>query len=234
MLIKDDNEYIKKLFKKYSVGNFQHYIDIKNYDFLKTSSMRSQFYRHKKNPNLILKINNVESFSNIRLIKLLYSKDGNIENKLEYYRGIPNKFYCNKFFKTIDQISWQIDENINYNTNEPSEIHYDEDGIIRYIEWTNKKGEHHNIEFPACLVRNYVKNGFFCYYKVNGFDMQKKYLDSLIDDVKNGKVKKNINRYSNIYKLKIFKEIAEYYNLINTVEAINNRLLVFKLEGKKV
>ena len=235
MAIKCDDWYNKnglyatRLCQKYRLNNFSNYIDLKNYNYL-SKNKYEKFYQNKKNPCLILKIINIENNIDI-IIKLMYSKDGNVD-KLEYYKGIPNVFYCNDNINNIWKIEWHIKDKVKYNNGDPSKVLYFSNGEVSCFEWTNENGILSNIEFPAYLYRAHPENLFLYSYIVNNINISYKNLENIIKNIKNGKVKKHINKYSDANKLKIFKEIAKYYNLIETLDTIENRLLVLKLENK--
>lgn len=233
MKIGDNHPYIKELYKKYNQDSFSHYIELNNYYFLKETNDKL-YFQNKKNPNLILKI--VRNLFDDYICCLLYSKDGNIGNKLEYYKGIPNVFYYNgSFFKKtgkIEEVNWYIKDLILYNANGPSSIRYFQDGKFSIVEWTNKEGVRSNVEFASFLLRQRSNKDFIAHYKINGIHVSEKELKNMIDTVKSGKIIRNINKYLIPRKLQAYKEIAEYYNLTEAIEAIENRLLVFKLEGK--
>ena len=228
----DNHPYIKELYKKYNRDNFEHYIDLKNY-LLIYKDGRKEFYINKNNSNLILRktknfLFNKDSF------ELLYSKDGSPRGKLQYYKNIPNYFIYNNFNSHgIESIRWCVKNVIQtYNADGPSAIHYYSDGKFMELEWRNKKCLKSNVGFPASLMRTNTSANFVEFYYINGYIVDRKELRNMIDNVKSGKIKKNINRYSLVNKLQMYREIAEYYNLIDVIETIDNRLLVFKLEGK--
>lgn len=229
MEINDNHPRIVELYKNFNYNNFMHYIDLKNCDFLKSYITNNdvKYYQSKKDPHLILKVNYYFPY-----VELLYSKNGKVEDDLQFYNGIPNRFRCDRFFEKIIEINWFTNEDKLYNPNGPSKIKYDYDGKFKFIEWTNENGLQNKVDFPACLIRGVGE--FFKYYSINGYNLTEKHYNELIENVKSGKVKRNINRYSNIDKLKVLKIIAKYYNLTETVQAIEDKFLLLKLQGKKV
>lgn len=221
---------IVELCEKYKLKNFKKYIDINNYTLLSENG-KTKFYKNNENSNLILRVIKIQ-YRKETIFRLLYSKNGDINEKLEYYKNIPNRFIVDSDLNRIKIIEWFIDDYTRYNNDGPCAIRYFSDENICNLSWNNKQGIMSNVEFPSYIYRFNSDEAFKYCYKINGNRINRVDLEIMIEKIRDGKIKKNINRYSNVNKLKIFKEIAEYYNLEETIEAIENRFLILKLENK--
>lgn len=71
-----------------------------------------------------------------------------------------------------------------------------------------------------------------CSYYIHGENYTEEKYKELINNIKNGYFLRNINRYKNLNKIKLIRELAEYYKQEELIEKIDNLLLIRKLESR--
>lgn len=210
--------------EKYSVDKFKKYINVDQYEKMTVTDVVEYYAKD----NIILQKRKM--FFNRNYFYNIYEYGEDLEN-LKYKQGIPNAFLVHS--GEIERVFFRVNKKLNYNPEGPSSVTYFSGSTtIKSIEYTNKYGNTSRIDGPAYSYRS-TKNGKFFhlnyideYYFTNG-EMKK-----TVEVVTSGKLCKNINRYTNKRKLEIYREIALFYKMEETIEAIDNKLMVLKLQGK--
>lgn len=148
---------------------------------------------------------------------MLHRNDGPASFSSHYYDGIFDISY--------------YQNGVNYNPNgKCSRIKYDDFGDAIYAHITNEKGLISNVNGPAIAL---LCNGKYLYkFYICGIFFTEQEFKKTINKVKNEILIKNINRYKDINKLKVFKEIAKSLNYNELIEKIDDSILILKLQNK--
>lgn len=210
--------------EKYNVDKFKKYIDTSKCEKIIITDVVEYYVKN----NIILQKQNM--FFNKDYFYNIYEYGEDLEN-LKYKQGIPNAFLVHN--GKIERIFFRVNKNLNYNPEGPSSITYfSSNTVIKSIEYTNKYGNTSRVDGPAYSYRLTGNGKFFHSNYVNNIYLTNGELKKITETVVSGKLCKNINRYNNKRKLEICREIAVFYKMKETIEAIDNKLMVLKLQGR--
>lgn len=171
-----------------------------------------------------------KSFGNLYVI---FFKDKNLEKMYKQYVYFLYNVYGEGDFKlkTHSYLNYKIYFNVEtkqVNRNDgPAKIIYYSDGMIMREEWYTE-GKLNNFNGPAIIT--YCNDIIFKKYFINDLEFDFKKYENFIKQIKNGT--RSVERVKNKELLEAIEKTAEYFNSEKTLEKINTRKVILKLENK--
>ena len=170
-----------------------------------------------------------KSFGNLHVI---FFKDRNLKKMYkQYVYTLYNAHQENDFeLKTNFFLNHKVyfntkTEEINKDDG-PAMITYCMGGTIMYEKWYTE-GKLNNFNGPAIIT--YCNGNIFKKYFINDLEFDFKKYENFIKQIKNGT--KSVGRVKNKELLEAIEKTAKYFNSEKTLEKINTRKVILKLEN---
>ena len=170
-----------------------------------------------------------KSFGNIYVI---FFKDRNLEKMYKQYvytfygTHIENDFELKTNLFLNHKVYFNAETKKINKDDGPAMITYCMGGTIMYEKWYTE-GKLNNFNGPAIIT--YCNGNIFKKYFINDLEFNFKKYENFIKQIKNGT--KSVGRIKNKELLEAIEKTAEYFNSEKTLEKVNIRKVILKLEN---